>query len=203
MSADGLTYFEDLLEGESLLSSLRALEKDYDNAIKDYIDERVFVDEEVNLFGTGSLSWWGRQFICGSKVCTKDIMCFLCALEKSENKLFWFLMVVYAFFSFDSMASPSKTITSPLFPPRSPAMSHLNGSLVGTNSKIAHWCFSLHVSLNMLPMSFLCILYILCDWVWKLWNHLGLKLELDSNLGPNILMGCRKLAPIFFNISYS
>ena len=56
MSADGLTYFEDLLEGESLLSSLRALEKDYDNAIKDYIDERVFVDEEDNLLGTGSLS---------------------------------------------------------------------------------------------------------------------------------------------------
>ena len=56
MSADGLTYFEDLLEGESLVSSLRPLEKDYDNAIKDYIDERVFVDEEDNLLGTGSLS---------------------------------------------------------------------------------------------------------------------------------------------------
>eukprot|EP00268_Persea_americana_P048522 TRINITY_DN5135_c0_g1_i2.p1 TRINITY_DN5135_c0_g1~~TRINITY_DN5135_c0_g1_i2.p1 ORF type:complete len:1002 (-),score=177.72 TRINITY_DN5135_c0_g1_i2:206-3211(-) len=106
INTDGLTYFEDLLEGDSLLSSLRTLEKDYDNAIKDDIDERVFVDEEDSLLGTGSLSG-GAVNICGSKR------------------------------KFDSMASPAKTITSPLSPPRSPALSHLNGSLVGTNLKVA------------------------------------------------------------------
>lgn len=95
MGADGLTYFEDLLEGDSLLSSLRTLEKDYDNAIKDDIDERVFVDEEDSLLGTGSLSG-GAVNICGSKVCTKDSICLLCGLENSENELFWFLMVVCA-----------------------------------------------------------------------------------------------------------
>nr|CAD1839013.1 unnamed protein product [Ananas comosus var. bracteatus] len=55
---DGLIYFEDLLEESSLQSSLLILEKDYDNTIntKGELDERMFVDDEDSLLGSGSLS---------------------------------------------------------------------------------------------------------------------------------------------------
>ncbi|KAF8390765.1 hypothetical protein HHK36_025292 [Tetracentron sinense] len=58
INTDGLTYFEDLMESSSLSSSLSILEKDYDDAIhnKGELDERVFVNEEDSLLGTGSLS---------------------------------------------------------------------------------------------------------------------------------------------------
>ncbi|KAL5993708.1 Retinoblastoma-related protein 1 [Asimina triloba] len=57
-----------LLEGGSLESSLATLEKDYDDAIynKEEIDERMFINEEDSLLGTGSLSG-GAMNICGSK----------------------------------------------------------------------------------------------------------------------------------------
>ncbi|KAK9137314.1 hypothetical protein Sjap_007908 [Stephania japonica] len=55
---DGLTYFEDLLEESSLPLSLATLERDYDDAMHDKceLDERVFINDEDSLLGTGSLS---------------------------------------------------------------------------------------------------------------------------------------------------
>ncbi|BFG41419.1 hypothetical protein CerSpe_276940 [Prunus speciosa] len=58
MDPDGLTYFEGLMEEPSLSSSLDILEKDYDDAIrsKGELDERVFINEEDSLLGSGSFS---------------------------------------------------------------------------------------------------------------------------------------------------
>ncbi|XP_010520084.1 PREDICTED: retinoblastoma-related protein 1-like isoform X4 [Tarenaya hassleriana] len=55
---DGLAYFEDLLDETSISSSLSTLEKDYDDAIcnKGELDERMFINEEDSLLGSGSLS---------------------------------------------------------------------------------------------------------------------------------------------------
>lgn len=55
---DGLIYYEDLMEESSLQSSLNILEKDYDDAIRNKaeLDERVFINEEDSLLGSGSLS---------------------------------------------------------------------------------------------------------------------------------------------------
>ncbi|CAA6659647.1 unnamed protein product [Spirodela intermedia] len=82
IDTDGLTYFEDLMEMNSLSSSLITLEKDYDDAIcvRGELDERMFVNGKI-------------------------------------RKL-------------DALASPAKSITSPLSPPRTPA-SPLNGNLLG------------------------------------------------------------------------
>ena len=65
-----MTYFEDLLEDSSLSSSLGILEKDYDGAIrsKAELDERVFINDEDSLLGSGSLSG-GSVNISGVKVC--------------------------------------------------------------------------------------------------------------------------------------
>ncbi|KAM0947141.1 putative transcription repressor RB family [Dioscorea sansibarensis] len=101
VDTDNLTYFEDLLEESSLQSSLAILEKDYDEAIyvKGVIDERLFVNDEDSLLGSGSLSG-NAIHICGTKR------------------------------RFDEIASPTKTITSPLSPPRTPS-STMNASIVG------------------------------------------------------------------------
>ncbi|PIA41331.1 hypothetical protein AQUCO_02200027v1 [Aquilegia coerulea] len=58
INTDGLTYFEDLMAEASLNSSLIILEKDYDDEIQNncQLDERVFVSDEENLLGMGSLS---------------------------------------------------------------------------------------------------------------------------------------------------
>ncbi|KAF8109485.1 hypothetical protein N665_0095s0057 [Sinapis alba] len=58
INPDGLTYFEDLLDETSITASLIALEKDYDDAVcnKGELDERVFINEEDSLLGSGSLS---------------------------------------------------------------------------------------------------------------------------------------------------
>ncbi|KAJ0263884.1 Retinoblastoma-related protein 1 [Hirschfeldia incana] len=54
----GLTYFEDLLDETSISTSLITLEKDYDDAVcnKGELDERLFINEEESLLGSGSLS---------------------------------------------------------------------------------------------------------------------------------------------------
>ncbi|KAL0007244.1 hypothetical protein SO802_008746 [Lithocarpus litseifolius] len=54
----GSTYFENLLEDSSLSSSLGILEKDYEGAIrsKGELDERVFINDEDSILGSGSLS---------------------------------------------------------------------------------------------------------------------------------------------------
>lgn len=104
VNPDGLIYFADLMEEESLQSSLNILEKDYEDAIRSKceLDERVFINEDDSLLGSRSLSG-GASNIGGTKR------------------------------KFDSISSPTKTITSPLSPHRSPA-SHVNGS---ANSKMA------------------------------------------------------------------
>ncbi|CAH2053914.1 unnamed protein product [Thlaspi arvense] len=55
---DGLTYFEDLLDEASISTSLITLEKDYADAVcnKGELDERVFINEEDSLLGSGTLS---------------------------------------------------------------------------------------------------------------------------------------------------
>uniref|UniRef100_A0A5B7AGK9 Retinoblastoma-related protein n=1 Tax=Davidia involucrata TaxID=16924 RepID=A0A5B7AGK9_DAVIN len=107
VETDGLIYFEGLMEEPSLSSSLGILEKDYVDAIrnKGELDERVFINEDDSLLGSGSLSG-GAMNINGAK-----------------RKI-------------DSIASPTKTITSPLSPFRSPSASHVNG-ILGSNSKMA------------------------------------------------------------------
>ncbi|KAM6582872.1 hypothetical protein CsatB_009874 [Cannabis sativa] len=103
---DGLTYFDDLMDA-SLSSNLDILEKDYNDAIwnKCGLDERVFVNEDDSVLGSGCLSA-GSMTMSGVKR------------------------------KFDLMSSPTKTITSPLSPHRSPA-SHSNRTLGGSSSKIA------------------------------------------------------------------
>ncbi|CAB4320419.1 unnamed protein product [Prunus armeniaca] len=69
MDPDGLTYFEGLMEEPSLSSSLDILEKDYDDAIrsKGELDERVFINEEDSLLGSGSFSG-GSMNLSGVKM---------------------------------------------------------------------------------------------------------------------------------------
>ncbi|KMS99651.1 hypothetical protein BVRB_1g022190 [Beta vulgaris subsp. vulgaris] len=104
--SDDLTYFEDLLEDSSLPTCISMLEKDYDAAIwnKGDIDERVFINENDSLLGSGSLSG-GAVNISGSKR------------------------------KFDALASPTRTVTSPLSPARSPARL-VNGARGGVNIRI-------------------------------------------------------------------
>ncbi|XP_077212332.1 retinoblastoma-related protein-like isoform X2 [Tasmannia lanceolata] len=108
ITTDGLTYFEGLMIGESLSSSLLILENDYDDAIHNMgeLDERMFVDGEESLLGTGSLSG-GAMNISGTKR------------------------------KFDAMASPTKTITSCRSPPRTPSVKPANGSIIGNNLTMA------------------------------------------------------------------
>ncbi|KAI8029992.1 Retinoblastoma-related protein [Camellia lanceoleosa] len=67
-SIDGLIYFKDLLEDTSLSSSLNILENDYADATrnKSELDERVFVNKEDSLLGSGSSSG-GAMNISGAK----------------------------------------------------------------------------------------------------------------------------------------
>lgn len=64
-----MTYFEDLMDA-SFSSNLDILEKDYDDAIqfKSELDERLFINEEDSLIGTGTLSG-GSMSTTGVKVC--------------------------------------------------------------------------------------------------------------------------------------
>ncbi|KAK2634347.1 hypothetical protein Ddye_029139 [Dipteronia dyeriana] len=106
IDTDGLIYFENLMDESTLSTSLYILEKDYDDATRNKVelDERVFVNEEDSILGSGSSSG-GSLNITGVKR------------------------------KFDSMASPVKSVTSPLSPRRSPAP-HANG-IGGANSKMA------------------------------------------------------------------
>nr|QYW07156.1 retinoblastoma-related protein 1 [Dimocarpus longan] len=107
IDTDGLIYFENLMDESSLSTSLNILEKDYHDAThnKVELDERIFVNEDDSILGSGSSSG-GVVNITGVK-----------------RKV-------------DSMASPVKTVTSPLSPHRSPAP-HANGIAGGVYSKIA------------------------------------------------------------------
>ncbi|CAN1344804.1 Retinoblastoma-related protein [Linum perenne] len=108
IETEGLIYYEGLMEESSLGTSLNALQKDYDEALRvngGDLDERVFINEDVSLLGSGS-----------SSASTSSI---------TGNKR-----------KFDSVSSPTRTIRRPLSPHRSPAP-HANGSLNTENSKIA------------------------------------------------------------------
>ncbi|KAG7031913.1 Retinoblastoma-related protein [Cucurbita argyrosperma subsp. argyrosperma] len=107
IDTEGLICFEGLMEELSLSSSLEILEKDYEDAIhnKGELDERVFVNDEDSLLGSGSLSA-GAVTMSGFKR------------------------------KFDSMCSPTRTITSPMSPLGSPG-SHANGTLNSGNAKLA------------------------------------------------------------------
>ncbi|KAJ4720414.1 Retinoblastoma-related protein [Melia azedarach] len=107
IDTDGLIYFENLVDESSLSSCLNILEKDYDDATrnKGELDERVFINDDDSILGSGSLSG-GVVNISGAKR------------------------------KFDLLASPAKTITSPLSSLRSSA-SHANGIPGVANSKMA------------------------------------------------------------------
>jgi retinoblastoma-like protein 1 len=74
---DGLTYFKDLMEESSLLSSLNILEKDYDHMTrnKGELDERLFINEDDSLLASGSLGSFtgGSVSTGGGKVCLMEI----------------------------------------------------------------------------------------------------------------------------------
>uniref|UniRef100_A0ACD5ZNH7 Uncharacterized protein n=1 Tax=Avena sativa TaxID=4498 RepID=A0ACD5ZNH7_AVESA len=55
---EGLTFFKNFLEEDSLKSSLQTLEKEYENTLntKGELDERMFANDEDSLLGSGSLS---------------------------------------------------------------------------------------------------------------------------------------------------
>ncbi|XVE52327.1 hypothetical protein DITRI_Ditri02bG0114100 [Diplodiscus trichospermus] len=107
IDTDGLIYFEGLMEEQSLSSSLNMLEKDYDDAIRNKGD----LDERVFMDEEDSLLGLGS--LSGGAVNATGI----------KRK-------------FESIASPSKTISSQLSPHCSPA-SHANGVLGPPNAKMA------------------------------------------------------------------
>lgn len=106
---DGLIYFEDLMDESSLPSSMNLLDKDFDSAIQDMdgLDERIFINENDSLLGSASLS--------GPTLSMSG--------NGSKRKI-------------DTMSSPTKTISSPLSPYRSPTR-HSNGLTVSGMSKMA------------------------------------------------------------------
>ncbi|KAH9288650.1 hypothetical protein KI387_032767, partial [Taxus chinensis] len=107
IDTDVLTYFQDLVEEISIISSIRILERDYEDAIHDRgeLDEPMFVNEEDNLFGSGSVSE-GAANISGVKR------------------------------KYDAMSSPTKKITSPLSPPGSPLTSPVKESSTPSKIKM-------------------------------------------------------------------
>ncbi|KAI0511454.1 hypothetical protein KFK09_012084 [Dendrobium nobile] len=105
-NTDGLTFFEGLLEDDSLQSILHILEKDYDDAINTIgeLDERVFCSDDDSVLGTGSLS--GGAINISSR--------------KSKP---------------DMITSPEKTIKSPTSIMQSPTSS-VNGNLLGNSKMV-------------------------------------------------------------------
>ncbi|KAE8682274.1 Retinoblastoma-related protein [Hibiscus syriacus] len=107
INTDGLIYFEGLLEEQSFSSNLSILEKDYDDAICN----RGNLDEKLFISDEGSLLGFG-------------------SLSGGDENIIGIKR------KFDSMDSPSKTISSPLSPHRYRA-SRANGVLGPTNGKMA------------------------------------------------------------------
>ncbi|XP_066331028.1 LOW QUALITY PROTEIN: retinoblastoma-related protein 3-like [Miscanthus floridulus] len=142
---EGLTVFKDLLQGDSLKSSLLILEKEYENAIntKGELDERMFANDEDSLLGSGSLSG-GAINLPGTKR------------------------------KYDVMASPAKSISSPnpMSPPRfclSPkGNSFCNSKMapispVSTAMTTAKWLRSTVSSLPSKPSGELLRFFSACD----------------------------------------
>ncbi|WOG90025.1 hypothetical protein DCAR_0209266 [Daucus carota subsp. sativus] len=108
MCTDGMIYYDGLLEEKALSTNLSILEKDYEDAILN----KVELDERVFLDEDDSLL--GSSSLSGGAI----------SISGTKRK-------------FDSIASPTKTITSPLSPYRSPAKSLMIGNLGTGNSRIA------------------------------------------------------------------
>ncbi|XP_027153073.1 retinoblastoma-related protein [Coffea eugenioides] len=108
IDTDELVYFEDLMDESSLSSSMTILEKNYDDAIRNKgdLDERIFINDDDSLLGSGSLSGGAIN------------------MNGAKRKI-------------DLIASPAKTITSPLSPYRSPAPSHLHSVPGSGNPRMA------------------------------------------------------------------
>ncbi|KQJ99190.1 hypothetical protein BRADI_3g41630v3 [Brachypodium distachyon] len=104
---EGLTFFKNFMEEDSLKSSLLILDKEYENAIntKGELDERMFANDDDSFLGSGSLSGGAIK------------------LPGTKRK-------------YDVLASPSKSAISPspMSPPRFCASP--NGNSFG-NSKMA------------------------------------------------------------------
>lgn len=86
----GLTHFDELLGKKSLQPNILILEKNYNDAIlKGELDERMFVNDEDSLIGSGSLSG-GIINMCGTKVCCVIVSCF----NLLAYLLFFFLLTL-------------------------------------------------------------------------------------------------------------
>ncbi|GJN15595.1 hypothetical protein PR202_gb02520 [Eleusine coracana subsp. coracana] len=102
---EGLIVFEDLLQEDSLRSSLLVLEKEYETInTKGDLDERVFANDEVSLLGSESISG-GAIYLPGTKR------------------------------KYDAMASPAKSITSPSPISESQVLSGNNLTLLLSNER--------------------------------------------------------------------
>lgn len=66
--ADGLAYFEGLMEDDSIEANFGVLEKDYDEAYRTRgdLDERMFINGEDSLIG--AISCGGTPSVSGTKV---------------------------------------------------------------------------------------------------------------------------------------
>ncbi|PPR91301.1 hypothetical protein GOBAR_AA29382 [Gossypium barbadense] len=126
IDTDGLVYFEGLLEEQSFLSNLSILENNYNNATRNRGD----LDERLFINEEDSLLVFGS--LSGEDVNISGI----------KRK-------------FDSIASPSKTITSPLSPHCHRA-SHVNGVLGPLNGKVASTPVSTAITTAKWLRTFIC-----------------------------------------------
>ncbi|KZV57487.1 hypothetical protein F511_35212 [Dorcoceras hygrometricum] len=106
---DGLVYFEDLMDKPSLATNMMLLEKDYDTIPnKGELDERIFISDDDCLLGSGTLS--------GDVINMRG--------NGTKRK-------------FDSVSSPTKTVTSPLSCHLSPPRHSYDVPAVGLSRMVA------------------------------------------------------------------
>ncbi|KAK4794927.1 hypothetical protein SAY86_012921 [Trapa natans] len=107
IDTEGLFYFEGLMDESSISSSISTLEKDYENAIHNKCEL------DARIFANEEDSLLGSESLSGS------------ALDIPSVKK-----------RIDFLASPARTITSPLSPCQSPTP-HINGIIGGSNLRMA------------------------------------------------------------------
>ncbi|KAK1356228.1 hypothetical protein POM88_049484 [Heracleum sosnowskyi] len=164
ISTDGLIYFDGLMEETTLSTNLSTLEKDYEDAIHNTGD----LDERVFMDAEDSVL--GSSSLSGG------------AINISGTKR-----------KFDSIASPTKTITSPLSPFRSPAKSVMSGNLGISSSRIA----ATPVSTAMTPAKWL--RDIICPLPSKTSAELESFLsKCDRNVTPEVVRRARIILEAIF-----
>ncbi|CAI0474182.1 unnamed protein product [Linum tenue] len=101
IDTEGLIYYKGLMEESCLKTSLNTLEKDYNEALHQNgdLDERIFIDEDDSLLGSGIASGSTSDNLTGTKR------------------------------KFDPISSPARMMTSPLSPFRSPPPGSLSGAV--------------------------------------------------------------------------